>query len=376
VSRYRFCLLPGLPLVLAGLLAATLAAAAPDPQAAPPAVVRVDAVAMRLLADTVPVVGRLVAIRAGTVATRVGGAVTEMAVQVGDHVDAGQVLALLDQARLQVHRDLATGRLAQAQAALATRKEEVALTNQEMRRLEKLRPSAATSQAALEDAQRRAAVSRSRVAEGEAALVTARADLALAELDLDYASIRAPYPGVVTARLTEVGAYVQPGQAVVRMQSDIALEVEAEVPFRRLHGLASGTEVSVVLDDGTTHSARVRAVLPEENLLTRTRLVRFVPEFGDTVNPLAAGQTVTLRVPAGLQREVLSVHKDAVTKQGDQNLVFLVIDGRAQPRPVQLGEAVGDRFEVLGGLIEGDLVVTRGNERLRPNDPVRVNTSQ
>jgi len=286
------------------------------------------------------------------------------------------VLALLDQARLQVYRDLATGRLAQAQAALATRKEEVALTNQEMRRLEKLRPSAATSQAALEDAQRRAAVSRSRVAEGEAALVTARADLALAELDLDYASIRAPYPGVVTARLTEVGAYVQPGQDVVRMQSDVALEVEAEVPFRRLHGLAPDTEVSVVLDDGTTHAARVRAVLPEEHLLTRTRLVRFVPEFGDTVNPLAAGQTVTLRVPAGLQREVLSVHKDAVTKQGGQDLVFLVIDGRAQPRPVQLGEAVGDRFEVLGGLIEDDLVVTRGNERLRPNDPVRVNTSQ
>ena len=340
------------------------------------AVVRVDTVAQRLLADTVPVVGRLVAMRAGTVAVRVGGAVTEFRVEVGDRVEKGQVLAVLDKATLELQRDLAVNRVAQARAALETRKEEVALARQELKRLEKLRPSAATSEAVYEDAQRREAVARSRVVEVEAARGTARAELALAELNLGYAEVRAPYPGVVIERLTEVGAYAQPGQAVVRLQSDVALEVEAAVPYRRLKGLIKGTEVRVELDDGTAHPATVRAVLPEENLLTRTRVVRLVPAFGETANPLAAGQTVTVQVPAGLQREVLSVHKDAVIKRGEQDLVYVVVDGTAQLRPVRLGEAVGTRFEVLEGLADGDQVVTRGNERLRPNDPVRIDAAQ
>jgi acyl dehydratase len=73
---------------------------------------------------------------------------------------------------------------------------------------------------------------------------------------------------------------------------------------------------------------------------------------------------------------VLSVHKDAVIKRGEQDLVYVVVDGTAQLRPVRLGEAVGTRFEVLEGLADGDQVVTRGNERLRPNDPVRIDTTQ
>ena len=69
---------------------------------------------------------------------------------------------------------------------------------------------------------------------------------------------------------------------------------------------------------------------------------------------------------------MLSVHKDAVTRQGPKSMVFVVVDGTAQIRDVRLGEPVGNRFEVVGGLDEGDQVVIRGNERLRPNDKVRI----
>ena len=77
-------------------------------------------------------------------------------------------------------------------------------------------------------------------------------------------------------------------------------------------------------------------------------------------------------MPLGPAREVLSVHKDAVTRRGEQSLVFVVEKEIAKMRPVQLGEAIGERFEVLGGLRAGDAVVVRGNERLQPNAKVRV----
>jgi multidrug efflux pump subunit AcrA (membrane-fusion protein) len=111
-------------------------------------------------------------------------------------------------------------------------------------------------------------------------------------------------------------------------------------------------------------------VVPEENPLTRTRAVRLTPHFGDTEKPLAVAQSVTLELPIGEARPVVTVDKDGVIQQSDGAVVYLVEEAAAALRPVQLGEAVGGRFEVLGGLKPGDLVVVRGNERLRPGQPI------
>ena len=128
----------------------------------------------------------------------------------------------------------------------------------------------------------------------------------------------------------------------------------------------------MILDDDSAHEALVRAIVPEENPLTRTRAVRFVPEFSHTERPLAADQSVTVWVPVGTPRTVLTVHKDAVIKQGDVAMVFVTKGEIAEPRTITLGEAVGSRYEVLTGLEDDDMVVVRGNERLRPGDKVRI----
>ena len=116
--------------------------------------------------------------------------------------------------------------------------------------------------------------------------------------------------------------------------------------------------------------ARVRAVVPAENTQTRTRKVRFVPEFPPGTKGLASNQSVTLQLPVGRNGNVVTVHKDAILNRKGDNLVFLVEDGKAVSRPVRLGEAVGSRFIVLGGLQPGDLVVVRGNERLIPGQAI------
>jgi multidrug efflux pump subunit AcrA (membrane-fusion protein) len=120
----------------------------------------------------------------------------------------------------------------------------------------------------------------------------------------------------------------------------------------------------------------LRAIVPEENPLTRTRPVRFTPRFNGNGKPLAANQSVTVLVPVAIGRQVVSVHKDAViTRQGKQ-IVFVVEADAAQMRTLRLGQPVGSRFEVLdGGVKPGDLVVVRGNERLRPGQKVRYEGS-
>lgn len=139
--------------------------------------------------------------------------------------------------------------------------------------------------------------------------------------------------------------------------------------------MTTGTVVEAVLQDGTKFFAIVRAVIPEENTRTRTRAVRFVPQSAETVSS-TANQAVTVAVPLDQTRQVLTVHKDAVTVQRGENLVFVVKDGKAVPKAVRIGESVGNRFEVLNGLEDGDLAVIRGNEVLRPGQPVAISQGQ
>lgn len=334
--------------------------------------VRVDAVKTEPLDRTVPVIGRLVARQAGVVSARINGPVDRFQVEVGDRVDAGDVIAVLTKDSLEARRDLAASQLAEAEAQIKTKEASLALARQEARRLEGLKDSAAFNQSRYEDVQQEVAVARAEVAEAEANAQTYSAEMRLAEINLSYAQVVAPYAGAIAQRRTEAGAYLQVGDPVVDMIADGSLEIEADVPFRNIIGLAPGTAVSIALDDGTKHWAIVRAVVPEENPLTRTRTVRFVPEFGETLGPLAADQSVTVQIPTGAPRTVVSVHKDAVIKRGDQSIVYVVAKGSAQLRTVHLGEAVGSRLEVLDGLNAGDLVVVRGNERLQPGDKVSI----
>lgn len=336
-----------------------------------PALVKVDAVRTEPLAQTVPVLGRVVARQGGPIATRVAGAVAEVAVEVGDRVAAGDLLARLVDDRRRFERELAAAELAAAEAQQSTAEAELALRRQEHRRLRRLTGSAAFSRARLDDKAQEIVVSEGRLAEAAQRAGMARARLGLADWDLEHTRIRAPYPGVVGIRHISAGAYVQVGAPIVTLIDDTGLELEADVPSNRVVGLTPGAAVVVTLDDGSAHSAEVRAVVPRENPLTRTRAVRFTPQFGDMGKPIAVEQSVTLKLPIGKPRDVVTVHKDAVTEAQGKPMVYLVVDGKAELRPVGLGAAVGGRFEVTSGLKPGDVVVIRGNERLRPGQAVR-----
>ncbi len=359
----------------------------------------VDAVKREPLTQTFTVIGRIVVSQRGVVAARTVGSVAEMRARVGDRVRKGDVLAVLDRNRLIWKRDLAKAqvqaekaglanaeaRFEVAEARVATAEARLVLARQELTRLEKLRNSVAYSQARHDDLRQAAAVARSEVDEARAVvreavsiidqsragILRAMANLHLAEDDLANAEVRAPFDGVVTLRHTEAGAFLEVGDDVVTLVNDRDLEIEADVPYNRLAGLAPGVEIGIRLDDGSRHTAVVRAIGVEENPKTRTRPVRFTPSFAETTRDFADGQSAVLDLPIGPSRGVVSVHKDAIIRSQGDAIVYVVIDGAAEMRPVELGEAIGGRFEVLSGLDPGDLVVVRGNERLMPGQAVR-----
>ena len=355
-------------LALGFLLAAPAVALA---QSGPTKVV-VDQVRQTVVSQTFPVIGRFVARQFGVVAALTNGPVKEVAADVGDRVDRGAIVARLVDDRIRANRDLLAAELSEKQAALQTAAAQLKLTMGEMARLDGLRKSAAFSQARYSDKRNEVAKVRSEVTEAEVAVVRAKANLRLASIDLYNSEIRAPYDAVVVQKHAVAGAYLAVGDPVVTLVNDREMEIEADVPAERLAGAAPGREVKIRLDDGEMFSATIRALVPSENAKTRTRPVRFSLRAteGEMNRPVAANQSVTVLLPVASAERVLTVHKDAVTTRGKDKVVIVVVENEAIPRSVRVGEAVGDRFTVLSGLQDGDIVVIRGNEGLRPNQKV------
>ena len=356
----------------AGALAVAALLAGYGESAAQSATVRVDAVIVEPLAQTTPVIGRLVPRRNSIVAARIDGPVGRVPADVGDRVMLGEVLAEIDPARLAADVAYRRAELQQAEANVTAAQAGLDLARQELQRVAGLRGSAAFSQARFDDASQQVLRDEGLLAVAQAQVTRAGVSLQQAELDLEDAQIRAPFPGVVSERHVDLGEYLQAGDPVVSLINDEDLEIEASVPYDRLSGLHPGITVTARLDNGSYAEALVRALVPVEDPLSRTRRVRFTPIFDGVQRSLAGNQSVTVMVPVGDARDGVTVHKDAVINAPGRQTVYVVVDDHVELRPIVTGNAVGGRFEVLSGLDPGEIVVVRGNERLRPGQAVRI----
>ena len=332
--------------------------------------VGVQPVEVRTLAETVPVFAEVSTARDGAVASRVAGNVEKVHVLAGTRVAEGDLLVELNRELLTILVAQSEAQVAEARAGIETARVQLDRTTTVLERVEALRSSNSFSQGRLDDARADMLGAQSQLVQAQAREKTSEARLAEARYQLDRSRITAPFSGVVIEVNTIPGAFIQAGSPVVRLLDTNAFEVTAGLPARYVTTISPGQRMDATLETGERLSVEVRAVLPLEDPSTRTRAVRFAaPELGDFGN-VAVGQSLTVLVPVGAAREVLSLPKDALVQARDGWTVFVAVDGKAEPRPVTLGMAIGDRYEVLDGVTEGEMVVVRGNERLRPGQDI------
>ncbi|MEO0819562.1 MAG: efflux RND transporter periplasmic adaptor subunit [Pseudomonadota bacterium] len=336
-----------------------------------PAAVVVAPVENSEIADTSPVIAQLVGTVDAQVAVRAAGIVSEVRFRVGDRVAVGDELVRLDGQIAEIQQDNATAALAAARASVEVAEARARQTAQALERQAGLRNSTAFSRGQFEDLEQQASEARSEIARAQAEVGVAEAALARAEYDLRHTLIRAPFAGVVIERMAQPGQYIALGDAVARLLDVDRLEIEAEVPVDLVAGLSPGREVDAIFDGGHQARAAVRTLLPVETVSTRTRTVRFAVVAETFPEALAAvGRSVTLRLPVSAPRSAPVIPKDALVQGGGGWIVYVADSGKAEPRGVGLGQPNGDRIEVLSGVTVGEHVVIRGNERLRPGQPI------
>lgn len=337
-----------------------------------PSLVVTERIEMRTLAETRPVFGEVVAQRDSAIAARVAGVVDHVDVLVGDTVEPGDVLAVLDRQLIEIELAQARASLAEAEAGIAVAQARLIRTQDVFTRIDALRGTASFSEGRLEDTRGAFAEAGGQLAQAQARSLNAQAALDRARYNFDRARITAPFRGVVLTVDADPGQFISAGASVARVLDITTLEIEANIPAQYIAGLSQDLVLSGQTEDGIALDMTVRAILPTEFSSTRTRPVRFSADLQSLSRAVAVGQSVTVSVPTDAPRDALSVPKDALTQGAGGWSVFVDQEGVATPRTVQIGAAMGDRFEVISGLNEGDIVVVRGNERLFPGQPIQA----
>ncbi|CAH2600727.1 Efflux RND transporter periplasmic adaptor subunit [Rhodovastum atsumiense] len=356
-------LLAGIAVVLAAphLAARRPAAVAPAavPAEPPPALtVLLTPATPRLLARTVSGDGSVVAWQELVVGTETGGLrVSEVAVEEGDKVTRGQVLARLDDA-------VPAAQAAQAEAAVTEAEAVLQLARIDLNRSVELTRSDSVSRQTLDQRQ-----SAARQAEARLASARARRDEAVARLD--QTRIRAPADGVISKRGVLPGAVVQPGQELFRLIRDGRLELDARIPELELAGLRPGQKVRVLHGEREIEG-QIRALAPVVASDTRLGVVHVALPADSFLRPGMFARA-EIRPDAAA---VLTVPQEAVVFREGGPVVFVLPEGgeRVVQRPLGTGARREGLVEVTQGLAAGDRVVAAGAGFLSDGDRVRVAT--
>ena len=356
-------------LPLAALVAALSACGQKQEQAAPPppevGVLTVQPTSVALQED---LVGRLAPFRSADVRARVPGVLERRVYQEGSDVKEGDVLFRIDPAQLQAALGTAQGAQAQAQANYANAKTAADRARQ-------LAPTNFISKSDLDNA---LATERS----AEAALQAARASTQSAQINLGYATVRAPISGRAGKQQVTEGALVGQGATTLLTTVDqidplyINFSMSA-AEFSRIRALpldrdAGGGQVQIVLGDGTVHDQTATLDFSGDVVDPASGAVQLRATLPNPGNRLLPGVYVTLRANMGQQSGVFLVPQAAVQRDAQSAYVMVAGEGdKVVRKNVTTDRAQDGQWVVSNGLAAGDRVIVSGLPKARADSVVK-----
>jgi len=207
--------------------------------------------------------------------------------------------------------------------------------------------------------------------EAENGLKVAEANVALIEARLSRFSIEAPFSGTVGLRAASVGDYVKDGQDIVNLEKTDPIKVDFKVPELYQSKVRVGQSLAVTLDalTGRSFNGMVYAVNPQLDAAGRAVVLRATMPNRD--GQLKPGMFARVRLSLGESGETLVLPEQAVFMQGDEQILYRVIDGRAVRTRVDVGQRRDGKVEIVQGVNADDAIVVAGWQRLRDGSPVR-----
>jgi RND family efflux transporter MFP subunit len=287
------------------------------------------------------VVGTVEALQRASISARISGQIIELPVVLGSEVKKGNLLVKINAGEI-------SARALRAEAELARARRNLEREN----RLQQEEASTLETVKSLRDAVR-----------------IAEAAYQEAQTMLDYTTVSAPFSGVITSKMVNIGDLAFPGMELLRLENNKKLQVVAQIPEALLLSIAAGDKLPVNIPaNGLSLSGEIAEISPAADPTTRAASIKI------TIPPhpsLRAGQFARVSL-ADSSTTTLMIAESAVITRGQMKIVFVVENNRARLRLVRTGAVRDSRIEIIAGLDPGELVVTGGTAELEDGRPLII----
>ena len=344
------------------------------PAALPPPIVQVMEVTTTNLPLSTEFIGQLDSPQNVEVRARVEAFVDEVLFIEGTNVNAGDPLFTLDKKPFEQRLSAAKGMLAEAEAALSKYRAD---TN-------RLAPLAAKKAIPLQDLDNAVAS----VAVGEANLLSAKARVESAMIDLGYCDVKAPLAGLIGAKMVSVGSLVGKGEptllATISQLDPIWFycnisEVQylrAQTEIRRTGKNVEDLPITLILATGSEHPAKGKIVFLDRAVDVKTGTLRMRAAFPNSEKLLRPGMFARIKVDIGVRPASILVPERAVTELQGKNFAWVIgADNQASQRAVKVGDTFGESVLIVEGLKAGERIITEGLQKVSEGAPVEPKTA-
>ncbi|MGA7954610.1 MAG: efflux RND transporter periplasmic adaptor subunit [Gloeobacterales cyanobacterium] len=363
-----------------------------------PLAVETLTVRLKKLPDRLELSGTIQPVDSAVLSTRVMGRIKTLALQEGDRVKKGQVLAQIDVADIAAQSAQAQAGVGQSQAGLAQTKANLnQLKSQQVEaraslklakinqsRTAQLRNEGAISQSqldqantALDVAQAKVAQIESAIRQGEAAITQSQAAIAQAKAgvgatsaNISYGVIRAPFDGVVIQKLAYEGEMTTPGSSLLKLENTNHLRLEVAVPEADLRFIRLDQSVVVKIDAlEEKQTATVKQIVPAADPNSRSFIVK-VPLKNS--GHLISGMFGRIELPRGT-REVIMIPVAALVRRGQLEGVYVVdANNQAVLRWVKTASVRDNQIEIASGLTDGDRIIISHLQQLSDGQSITL----
>ncbi len=322
-------------------------------QKAPAAPVIVETAQRDTFSATLWVSGTVISQNDARIAAETDGRITWVA-DVGSRIEKGGTIARIDADGLKLD-------LADSKAQLGSLKSQLKFRDSSLQRFQKLAASNNAAATQLDEAQSQLDMTRQEIK---------RAEVAIAQIKrrIRQTEVLAPFPGVVAERLVQTGEFVGRGEEVARLVDTDNREIRAQAPLSIAGWIREGMQVSVEHDQVESLSP-VNYVIPVGDERSRMFEIRIAAN-----NPAwIIGSPVRIALPNSEPRELVAIPRDGLVLRGSNIYVMRVNgDNTVEKVSIETGIGLGGFVEVIGDVNKGDLIITRGGERLEPGQAVII----
>ena len=337
--------------------------------------VRTATVSTKDMPQVVQITGNIKANNDIQVLPKSPGRVTNVYVDVGSIVKAGQVLATVEAVDMALRVKQAQAQLQQAQAGLEQAKVQKQTAQRGIERARALLEKGAMTQADFEGADAGAQLAAVGILGAEASVALADANLALVQKAFEDTRITTPVAGVVTRKNINIGTMAQPATAAFSVQDQSSLKMEGAVPATYVPKLALGMTVEILVDElpGRSFVGKVSRLAPTLDAETRRGAIEIALEPAEGLLPNMFGRA---QISFGSSANVLVVPGTAVLSVAGQPAVYLIEKSGDATVAKMVRPKVGakhfDEVIIEDGLSSGDVVVVSGNAGLKDGAKVSL----